>query len=76
MATNNQVPAEGQDNVQAPGALVDIAKLREEYKTSWPVFAGVCAQNDWKPGKAVTKAVYKAAVDKFSKAAVHEKGDK
>jgi hypothetical protein len=53
---------------QAPKEYVEIGQLRAKHNISRAVYAGVCAAQDWKPGKAVTEAEFLAAVRAFTSA--------
>ena len=53
MATNK--PATEEAAARAP-ELLDIGDLRKRHRTRRAVFAGVCAAQGWRPGKAVTEA--------------------
>lgn len=46
--------------------LLSIDTLREKHKIKRPVFAGVCAANDWKPGRAMTEEAFLRAVADFT----------
>lgn len=72
MATNNQTPQPEEQAVE----LVDIADLRQQNNISWAVFAGVCSENNWKPGKAVTKEAFLSAVKKFTGAPMNGKSER
>ena len=50
MATKTQKP----EGAAAP-ELVPIDKLRERHKVGRATYAGVCAANGWRPGKAMTE---------------------
>lgn len=50
---------------KAGGGLTDIARLREQKNVGWGIFAGVCAAENWRPGKQVTSAEFDAAVKRF-----------
>ncbi len=63
MASRNQPSAAPEEAVQN---LVEIDVLRRAQKISAPVFAGVCAERGWRPGKMVTEAEFRAAVAKFT----------
>lgn len=53
----------------------DIAVLREKAGVSWPVFAGVCSANGWKPGKQVSAEEFDKAVKKFLGAPIDKVGE-
>lgn len=61
MATKTQKP----EGAAAP-ELVPIDKLREQHKVGRATYAGVCASNGWRPGKAMTEDEFLAAVAKFN----------
>lgn len=46
--------------------LLSIDTLREKHKITRPVFAGVCAANDWKPGRAMTEEAFLRAIADFT----------
>lgn len=48
--------------------LLSIDTLREKHKITRPVFAGVCAANGWKPGRAMTEEAFLQAIADFTKA--------
>ena len=56
MATKTQKP----EGAAAP-ELVAIDKLREQHKVGRATYAGVCAANGWRPGKAMTEDEFLAA---------------
>lgn len=71
MASKTQTPA------PAPGAeqprkhqqgpeLLEIGELRSKHKVGRAVFAGVCAVQNWKPGKQITEEEFLAAVKAFT----------
>lgn len=47
-------------------SLCPIDKLREQHKVGRATYAGVCAANGWRPGKAMTEDEFLAAVAKFN----------
>lgn len=51
-----------------PQELLSIDTLREKHKVTRPIFAGVCAANDWKPGRAMTEEAFLQAVADFTRA--------
>ena len=53
---------------EQPQELLSIDTLREKHKITRPVFAGVCAANDWKPGRAMTEEAFLQAIADFTKA--------
>lgn len=50
----------------AGAQLLPIDELRERHGITRPVFAGVCAANDWKPGRAMTEEAFLRAVADFT----------
>lgn len=68
MATKNKpeaAPTAAQQPEQ-PQELLSIDTLREKHKITRPIFAGVCAANDWKPGRAMTEEAFLQAVADFT----------
>lgn len=63
MSVKNQGPG--------PEALLPVEELRTRNGIGGPMFAGVCAANGWKPGRAVTEAEFIAAVAGFTSSAMH-----
>lgn len=51
-----------------------IEELRIRQGVSGPVFAGVCAAMDWRPGKAVAEETFQAAVKAFTEAPIRGTG--
>lgn len=51
---------------EQPQELLSIDTLREKHKIKRPVFAGVCAANDWKPGRAMTEEAFLRAIADFT----------
>lgn len=51
---------------EQPAELLPVDTLREQHKISRPIFAGVCAANGWKPGRAVTEEAFLRAVSAFT----------
>ena len=49
-----------------PLELIPIEQHREQLKIKMPVFIGVCAVNDWKPGRAMTEEAFLRAVADFT----------
>lgn len=71
MASKTQAPApapvaEQPEQHQQGPELLEIGELRSKHKIGRAVFAGVCAAQDWKPGKKITEAAFKAAVEAFT----------
>ncbi len=58
-------PAEERQPEQ-PQELLPIDTLREKHKIKRPIFAGVCAANDWRPGRAMTEEAFLQAVADFT----------
>lgn len=48
--------------------LLPVETLREKHRITRPVFAGVCAANGWRPGRAMTEEAFLQAVAAFTKA--------
>lgn len=46
--------------------LLPVDELRERHGITRPVFAGVCAANGWKPGRAMTGEAFLRAVADFT----------
>ena len=71
MANKTQPPASApvaeqpERNQQGP-ELLEIGELRSKHKIGRAVFAGVCAAQDWKPGKQITEEEFLAAVKAFT----------
>lgn len=68
MANKNRpeaAPAAAQQPEQRP-KLLSLDTLQEKHKITRPVFAGVCAANDWKPGRSMTDEDFLRAVDEFT----------
>lgn len=63
MASKTTKPAGQPEQTQE---LLSIDALREKHKIKRPIFAGVCAANDWKPGKAMTEEAFLKAVADFA----------
>ena len=61
---------------EQPQELLSIDTLREKHKITRPVFAGVCAANDWKPGRVMTEAEFRRAVEAFTGAPMNRKAVK
>jgi len=79
MATKNQTLGTDSINEQPEGKaqeLLEIGELRARHKISRAVYAGVCAANGWKPGKAITNEVFLEAVAKFTGAPIDGKPGK
>lgn len=70
--TGAAAPGQTEQSAANPGVeapeVFTIEKLRSERNVKRAVFAGVCAAEDWKPGKTVTEAEFLAAVEKFTSA--------
>lgn len=60
-------PAQVEQQTESPKVFT-VEQLRSEKKISRAIFAGVCAAQNWKPGKTVTEAEFLAAVEKFTSA--------
>ena len=74
------VPDVQQTDGQQTGApspeLLPIEQHREQLKIKMPVFIGVCAVNDWKPGRVMTEAEFRRAVEAFTGAPMNRKAVK
>lgn len=73
MATKTKTPEAGpvgaeqpEQTINSTPELATIDTLRKKHKTGRAVFAGVCAANGWRPGKAITEEEYLAAVAGFT----------
>ena len=53
--------------------LQDLGTLREKHGVGRAVFAGVCAAQGWRPGKAVSEDAFLTAVRAFSAAPMGKK---
>lgn len=60
-------PAQVEQQTESPKVFT-VEQLRSEKKISRAIFAGVCAAQNWKPGKTVTEAEFLEAVKKFTSA--------
>lgn len=47
---------------------IEIGQLRAKHRISAAIFAGVCSAQGWKPGKTVTEAEFRSAVQAFTSA--------
>ena len=56
--------------------LVSIETLQARHKLPQPVYAGVCAANGWKSGRAMTEADFLRAVADFTGAPMHARQGK
>ena len=59
-----------------PLELITIEQHREQLKIKIPVFIGVCAVNGWKPGRVMTEAEFRRAVEAFTGAPMNGKAVK
>lgn len=59
------VATQPEQHQQGP-ELLEIGELRSKYKIGRAVFAGVCAAQDWKPGKKTTNEEFLTAVKQFT----------
>ena len=50
--------------------------LQARHKLPQPVYAGVCAANGWKPGRAMTEADFLRAEAEFTGAPMHARQGK
>ena len=60
-------PAQVEQQTESPKVFT-VEQLRSEKKLSRAVFAGMCATQNWKPGKTVTEAEFLEAVRLFTSA--------
>lgn len=61
----------------APGPeLLSTETLRTRHKVPQPIYAGVCAANGWKPGRAMTETDFLRAVANFTGAPMHTRQGK
>lgn len=71
MATKTTRPeGAGEAAVQPEQPLLAVEALRDKHKTARPLFAGVCAANGWKPGRAMTEDAFLQAVAAFTGAPI------
>lgn len=56
------------------GVLVPLEELRKRHRTGAALFAGVCAANGWKLGRAVTDAEFCRAAAAFRRAPMGKAG--
>ena len=66
----NKTKPEAVSTATQPQELLPIDALREKHKVSRPVFAGACAANDWKPGRAMTEEAFLQAIADFTGAPI------
>lgn len=66
MATKHQ-PQDAAEVRDADQLLYPVDELQKRKKIATPVFCGVCAQNNWRPGKTITEAEFNMAVSLFLK---------
>jgi len=59
-----------------PLELLPIEEHQERLKIKIPVFIGVCAVNGWKPGRVMTEAEFRRAVEAFTGAPMNRKAVK
>ena len=59
-----------------PMELLPIEQHQEQLKIKMPVFIGVCAVNGWKPGRVMTEAEFRRAVEAFTGAPMNRKAVK
>ncbi len=67
-STKLEATPEAARHPEQPQELLSIDTLREKHKVTRPIFAGVCAANDWKPGRAMTEEAFLQAVADFTRA--------
>ena len=67
--TGPESPVTAEQQTGSPGAeapeVFTIEKLRSEKNVKRAVFAGVCAANGWRPGRAMTEETFLQAVAAF-----------
>ncbi|MDE6456556.1 MAG: hypothetical protein K2L38_11790 [Dysosmobacter sp.] len=54
------------ETLQPEQPLLALEALRKKHKIARPIFAGVCAANNWKPGRAMTEEEFLRAVADFT----------
>ena len=59
-----------------PLELLPIEQHRERLNIKIPVFIGVCALNSWKPGRVMSEAEFRRAVEAFTGAPMSGKAVK
>ena len=66
MASKSTKPEGAAEEARQPEQpLLELDALREKHKIARPVFAGVCAANGWRPGRAMTEETFLQAVAAF-----------
>lgn len=71
MASKTTRPEGATEETRQPEQpLLELETLREQHQIARPVFAGVCAANGWKPGRAMTEEAFLRAVAAFTRAPV------
>ena len=66
--TGPESPAAAEQQPRTPEEFTEVGRLRMKHNISRAVFAGVCAAQDWKPGKTVTETEFLKAVESFNSA--------
>lgn len=67
MASKSTKPEGAAEEARQPEQpLLELDALREKHKIARPVFAGVCAANNWKPGRVMTEEAFLRAVTAFT----------
>mgnify|MGYP001075899736 CR=1 FL=1 len=67
MASKTTKPEGAVEETRQPEQpLLELDTLRKRHNITQPVFAGVCAANGWKPGKAMTEETFLRAVAAFA----------
>lgn len=71
MASKTTKPEGAVEEARRPEQpLLELDTLRKKHNITRPVFAGVCAANDWKPGKSMTEEIFLQAVAAFAGAPI------
>lgn len=71
MATKNQMPEVTPEGVHEPERhkapeLLEIGELGDKHNIGRAIFAGMCAAQDWKPGKKIGEEEFLEAVSAFT----------
>lgn len=67
MASKTIRPESAAEEARQPEKpLLELEALRKRHKITQPVFAGVCAANNWKPGRVMTEEAFLQAVTAFT----------
>lgn len=71
MATKTtKLEGAAETTLQPEQLLLTVEELQDKYKVARPVYAGVCAANGWKPGRAMTEEAFLQAVTAFTGAPI------